>query len=277
MIDPELQKQLRERFNPEDSDLRRMQLRMLDMLKYIDRICQENDIKYWLSSGTCLGAVRHGGFIPWDDDCDIELEKKDFQKLRKILKSKNSKFILQEHSTDNEYVAPYAKLRDPSSYLKETNNNDIQYKYNGIYVDIFCIEPSSSLIISKISSYIQSYFVYPMSRIKNSFVRENCKKFIVPIIHNALFPILSMLGRVNNRDWYRHIPGSGFLKRRYKKDFEKIKYSKFEDVCLPIPQNAENYLTRIYGDFEKIPPISSIAPHIIKVCFLAKSDKQTVY
>ena len=61
MIDPELQAELRQRFNPDGSELRKMQLRMLEMLKYIDRICRENDIKYWLSSGTCLDAVRHGG------------------------------------------------------------------------------------------------------------------------------------------------------------------------------------------------------------------------
>lgn len=268
MIDPKLQAELRAKFNPDGSDLRKMQLRMLDMLKYIDKICRDNNIKYWLSSGTCLGAVRHGGFIPWDDDCDIELEKKDFKKLRKILKSENSLFLLQEHSIDNEYVAPYAKLRDPKSYLKETNSNDIKYKYHGIYVDIFCIEPSSSLTIFRISSFLQYTFLYPLSRIKNSFIRTSCKKIIATLIHKGIYPILSMIGRINSHGWYRHIPGSGFIKRRYKKDFEEIKYSKFEDVYLPIPQNAENYLKRIYGDFEKLPPIDSIHPHTIKVDFL---------
>ena len=71
MIDQEIQAKLREKFNPDGSMLRKQQLRMLEILLYIDKVCKENNINYWLSSGTLLGAVRHGGFIPWDDDLDI--------------------------------------------------------------------------------------------------------------------------------------------------------------------------------------------------------------
>ena len=70
MILPELQEQLRTEYNPDGSILRRQQMKMLDILLRVDKFCKEHDIKYWLSSGTLLGAVRHGGFIPWDDDDD---------------------------------------------------------------------------------------------------------------------------------------------------------------------------------------------------------------
>ena len=73
MIDKKLQQDLRERFSPEGSMLRKQQLRMLEILLYIDKVCKEHGIRYWLSSGTLLGAVRHGGFIPWDDDLDVEM------------------------------------------------------------------------------------------------------------------------------------------------------------------------------------------------------------
>ena len=76
---------LRERFNPEGSLLRRMQHRMTEMLGEIDKICRRHNLKYWLCSGTLLGCVRHGGYIPWDDDLDIEMLREDYEKLLKIL------------------------------------------------------------------------------------------------------------------------------------------------------------------------------------------------
>ena len=76
---------LRQRFNPDGSLLRRQQLRMLEILVEIDKICQHHQIPYWLSSGTLIGAVRHNGFIPWDDDLDIEMMRSDYLRLMDIL------------------------------------------------------------------------------------------------------------------------------------------------------------------------------------------------
>lgn len=266
MINKNLQLELRNKFNPEDSDLRKMQLRMLSMLKYVDSICKDNNIKYWLSSGTCLGAVRHGGFIPWDDDVDIELEKNDFKKLCHIL-SNDNKFFLQNNRTDLEYLAPYAKLRDPHSYLKENNTNDLNYRFHGIYIDIFCIEPSSSLFITRISSFIQYRLIFPLARIKNKILRQLLIKSIIPLTHKGIFPLLSNLSKINNKGWYRHTLGSCFNARRYRNDFESVKYVDFENTSLPIPINADQYLKKLYGNYEELPPLENIHPHINKIIF----------
>ena len=85
MIDPVQQSQLRARYNPDGSDQRRAQLRMLEMLKFVDSFCKENDIKYWLEGGTLLGAMRHGGFIPWDDDTDICMTYSDAEKFKRLM------------------------------------------------------------------------------------------------------------------------------------------------------------------------------------------------
>ena len=111
MISSEQQAELRAKYNPDGSNLRRMQLHILEMLKYIDKVCRENNIKYWLSAGSCLGAVRHGGFIPWDDDVDIEMERKDYIKFYKILNSEqNDRYILHSYFNDKEYLYPLGKI-----------------------------------------------------------------------------------------------------------------------------------------------------------------------
>ena len=268
MIDSNLQAQLRLKFNPDGSDLRKMQLRMLDMLKYIDGICRENNIRYWLSSGTCLGAVRHGGFIPWDDDVDIEMEKKDFKKLKKVLKLSNCQYQLQDHSTDNEYLAPYAKLRDTKSILKETNTNDLNYKYHGLYIDIFCMSPSSSLFLFKVSSSLHHRIIYRLARIKNKILRKILINTIYPLLNKVIYPLLSFISGINNKGYYRHIHGSGFVGRRYKEDFEDTMLVPFEDTKLPIPKGYDKYLKRLYGDYMTLPAIEDIHPHISKIDFL---------
>ena len=112
-IDIKLQEDLRAKYNPEGSELRKAQYRMLEVLKYLDKICTENHLNYWLDGGTLLGAKRHDGFIPWDDDTDVVMPREDLIKLRKYLKNhKNENYILQNHSTDNNYFSCWDVLRD---------------------------------------------------------------------------------------------------------------------------------------------------------------------
>ena len=112
MVSQRVQDELRMRFNPDGSDLRKVQLRLLDMLLYIDRICKENCIDYWLSSGTLIGAVRHGGFIPWDDDIDIAMLREDYEHFRAVFNDSfdTTKFFLQNIFTDNDFQPSLMRL-----------------------------------------------------------------------------------------------------------------------------------------------------------------------
>ena len=101
------------KYNPEGSELRVIQLRMLDILLKIDAFCKQYGINYWLEGGYYVGAVRHGGFIPWDDDLDIGMDRRDYLKFKKLfLANPISGFHLQCHKTDKAYVAGYAKVRE---------------------------------------------------------------------------------------------------------------------------------------------------------------------
>ena len=112
----EEQQMLRERFNPEGSPIRRQQLRMLDMLVAIDEICRRHDIQYWLSSGTLIGAIRHDGFIPWDDDLDIEMMRGDYLRLLKL--PAQIQLALRKGIIDQGHARALAGLTTPSLQLK---------------------------------------------------------------------------------------------------------------------------------------------------------------
>ena len=132
-------------YNPEGSTLRRAQLRMLEILKVVDDICTKHGIQYTLDGGTLIGAVRHGGFIPWDDDIDINVTREDLAKLRKILpRELPSHLVYQDYFTDPYYPTLIAKVRERDSYMYEEPCTD-RLKEKGIFIDIIPIEEVPNL------------------------------------------------------------------------------------------------------------------------------------
>ena len=112
------------------------------MMVWLDAVCRRHGIPYWLGSGTLLGAVRHGGFIPWDDDVDIEFRHEDYPRLMEVLaeETAGTDYVLQTHTTDPGYFFTYAKLRDRRSRMLEQTGYDHIFTYQGIYLDLFELE-----------------------------------------------------------------------------------------------------------------------------------------
>lgn len=259
MIDNKLQEELRAKFNPDGSDLRNLQLRMLEILKYIDRICVEHGIQYWLSYGTCLGAVRHGGFIPWDDDVDIEMFEKDYKRFRDIMISEhNSDYVFQNHNTDKNFLLTFGKVRDCKSFIEEDYGYDKKYKYRGCYVDIFPISRSNSKLLFTIGMRLNMHLLIADHN-ENKY-----KKMIWQYLNKIGLPILKILTRIGNRDIYRESIGAIFPEIRYYNDIKDSIRVKFEDSEFPIPRNYDSYLTTIYGDYMRIPNIEDVQIHTSK-------------
>lgn len=267
MIDAIEQKKLRERFNPEGSLLRQYQLKMLEMLKYIDEVCRKYQIRYWLCSGTLLGAVRHGGFIPWDDDVDIEMLRDDYKKFIHAMENEPQiNYALQTHCTDRAYLAPYAKLRDLHSLIKENNTNDLYYKYKGCYIDVFIMESSSSLVLNRASNFLQnSLLFYPNACIKNKFCREIYLNAMFWILNKLVFPSFRLFSKIGAKGQLRHTFGSCFTKKRDKDDIFPLTNLKFEDCSFPVPGNYDAYLKKIYGSYMNLPDLDKIVMHTVEV------------
>ncbi len=255
MIDPEVQKNLRQKYNPDGSVLRQIQLRELEILKAIDKICRKHNIKYWLSSGTLLGAVRHGGFIPWDDDVDIEMMKKDYIRFKKIANTEliDMGFILHTHDVDKEYMLPYGKVVDFNTIVEENAPHTRHIKYKGLWVDVFIMEPSSSLFIAKCARFIQWRIIIKEAMIKNRFLRSIVREMYHCIFYKILFPIVSFVMSKLSCNQLRHSLGSGFLSIRKFKDVKNLDEIEFEGYKFFAPSCWDNYLRGLYGDYSSLP------------------------
>lgn len=262
MIEIKLQSELRCRFNPDGSLLREHQLRMVEMLKYFDDICQKNGISYWLSSGNCLGLVRHGGFIPWDDDLDVEMLREDYLKFEKIFKE-TDKYALQTWRNDKMYFYPFSKLRDKDSLIEEEHMLDINYSYRGIYIDILQLEYTPR-IVSVIYAKLCIGCLYRLLN-KQSVLYKSLYIGIKYIIYKTI-PIARLLFTKIHGNKLRHTYGVGWIdKTRDIKAIFPLKRVYFEGIEVNVPNDLNAYLSAIYGDYMKMPSYDKIKSHTRKI------------
>lgn len=262
-----------------NKELRELQLNLLDILKYIDRVCEENKLSYYLIYGTCIGAVRHNGFIPWDDDLDIAMPYDDYKKFCSILSKKQDKrYFLQTRKTDKNYYLDFAKVRDTETTLIDEYNNEKRDIVLGTYVDVF---PLVGVPTNKLKKKIQKinralYFSTDRNMINNKFIKKVFDLFIKIIgkekIREKCFNNMMKYSCKDSDVWFS-IFGEYYEKDMHPKTFYgKSKRVKFEDMDVPIPENYDSYLKKLYGDYMQLPEESKRQPsHSIKILDLKKS------
>ena len=245
---------LRERYNPEGSKLRRDQLELLRMLQHVADICQEHNIKWWLSSGTLLGAARHKGFIPWDDDIDIVMLRKDYRRLERILRKEHSKeFVLHSMRSDVEYVNCFAKYRKREGRIESTSRRYDYYKWRGIGFDIFTIE-KTNYFAAKVASTFYGNIQHLSSYIRWGWLRKPLIRLIELVSLFIIFPLLRVVGLINPKGEYHYALGQGWAKHTFfMENTFPLTTAEFEGLSFPVPKDTDAYLRNVYGNWREIP------------------------
>lgn len=265
-----LSEELRKEYNPDNSMLRKAQLRMVEMLRFVDDICKKNNIIYWLDAGTLLGAVRHGGFIPWDDDTDICMPLADMLKFKKIMLESNpsEEFILQCHETDPGYNrSQWVVLRDLKSEYIQDNKFHQNLKYKGLQIDIFPLEKDVPTKLKKIVDILQMYFI-DRPTVSDKWYYKIVKPFrkqTWAVINKLIIPQFRKY-KVKS-DYYYMSYGIPYYYKRYFKDIYPLKRMSFENYDFNVPFDVDSFLTSLYGDWKTIPKQEDRHTHEVQVKF----------
>ena len=248
----------------------------VNILSEIDKLCTENGIEYCLCGGSMLGAIRHKGFIPWDDDIDIYLKRTDYEELKKIIKDgKTKKWLSVIDDEVSEYYYPFSKIVDNRTVAKMSDN----LTPHGIWVDIFPIDYITSDKRKRVK--VINKFYYYRSLIIGMTTDFTNLKFSKKVVVKKLIYLLSSIfgkGKIykkykkyiskNTYDYDTGYVSCPFPTYKLNEIFEtddlfiRSKY-EFEGQFFWGPKNYDKYLSQLYGDYMKLPPVEQRRTHEI--------------
>ena len=246
-----------------------LQNRLLEMLKWFDDYCRTNNLSYYAIGGTLLGAVRHKGFIPWDDDIDLAMPRCDYDRFTDLMKGKKvGNYILETYNTENEdYCYPYNKIYDVTTTLIENYKKPLK---RGIFLDIFPIDGAGNTERDAINwcRFINRRYYFYLTRTaairKERSLYKNIAIFLsnlIPtvFINNKKLRIsLDMLCRrytLSESKYAGNLLGNWGVKEILKcKTIGTPTEYEFEGIKILGVEHYDDYLTHIYGDWRKLPP-----------------------
>lgn len=240
-----------------------LQDKILEIAVYIDNFCKINQIDYCLMGGSALGAKRHGGFIPWDDDLDIFMTPDNYEKFRSLFSESGDMdtYYLQELGAVDGMVTTVKLRMNNTSYIeKEIKSWDI---HHGIYIDIFILHTCSNNRLSQLKQcFWAKYVITKGLALRESGRHAGVRGILIKIakcfpkkflIKHGLKQVYRYRDKKTN--YYCNFLGKAVFKKGiYKREwFEKTEYTPFENVQLKVPTQLHMFLTERFGDYMKVP------------------------
>lgn len=262
-----------------DYEIDKLHAVLQEILDFTVEICEENALSYCLAYGTALGAFRHQGFIPWDDDLDIVMPREDYEKLIEIMKENPSEgYILQNEDNEDNYFLSFAKIRKRGTIFIESIAEGT-YKENGIYIDIFPLDhvENKESVRTKLINFRIGYWRHALKLVscpelykkklgKIRYMVERCLCLPVSVIgvNAGVKRMHKIMQSVGNKDssyvaQYDQVPERAILKKDIYFPPKKI---EFESKMYYAPNNIHEYLVSQYGkNYMELPPIEQRRTH----------------
>lgn len=246
--------------------LRQLQMIQLELLIEADRICRKCDIKYNIIAGTLLGAVRHGGYIPWDDDADIALLRPEYEKFRKAceIELDTSKFYFQDHRNTEGYRWGYGKLRRKDTLFLREHQEHMPYE-QGVFIDIFPLDGVPNHYVKRSWHNFRCFCIRKIlwsevGRIadKRLFMRKWYQVLsLIPV--KMVFDYYHKVIKTSNEERTNMVrillfPTPNAEYGYYRKWYEKSADITFENFIFRGIKDYREYLSFKFGDFMKLPP-----------------------
>lgn len=249
--------------NSDEWGIRDLQNCILNIAAYIDAFCDKYGIDYCLMGGSALGAVRHKGFIPWDDDLDIFMRPEEYAKFRQKFLEEGDKerYYLQEWGSKKGHPT-IVKLRLNKSHYVEPDLEKLDI-HKGVFVDIFILHSCPDTKIGHWNQYFWSRYLVLKSLANRNYARRGLIGALIlkPLkwLPNRAFVefAIKQIYRHQNKEtkYFCHYLGrAGYSKGLYKSQyFSKTKRVPFESISLRVPYRVEDYLSDRWGDYMKLP------------------------
>lgn len=239
---------------------RRHQMVLLEMLKEFDRICRRHDIPYMLFAGTALGAQRHGGFIPWDDDLDVIMLRPAYQRFLEVAESElDGAYYLQKEFSDH-WPMFFSKLRKNGTACMEKFRPKDQLMHQGVYMDIFPCDALSDSRIMRGLQFAASKLVIAHALDRRGYLTDSpVKKAVMALSRHLpaerLHRFVVQCGGERSRRVHSFFGASSRYGRSvYLREWlEETMLRPFEDGQFPVSAHNEALLRQLYGDWPRIP------------------------